>query len=104
MPADFAERPLTPALSPDGGEGEVLSSIGEITSIGLVQKCGGNGTVLPFHCTTRVRTSVIFISGGFLRAIGRSSQVPMIGLDSGPLSPARNEWGESWREGQPTKN
>src|SRR5882672_4611696 len=37
-------------------------NIGAMTSIGLVQKCGGNGTVLPFHCTTRVRISVIFIS------------------------------------------
>src|SRR5450432_2832553 len=38
-----------------------LDSIGETTSIGLVQKCGGSGTVLPFHCTTRVRISLIFI-------------------------------------------
>ena len=36
-------------------------SIGETTSIGLVQKCGGSGTVLPRHWTTRVRISVIFI-------------------------------------------
>jgi hypothetical protein len=57
---DFPECPLTPALSPDRGEGE--ESIGEMTSIGLVQKCGGSGTVLPFHCATRVRISVIFIS------------------------------------------
>src|SRR6266487_1361261 len=38
-------------------------SIGEMTSIGLGQKCGGSGTVLPFHCATRVRISVIFILG-----------------------------------------
>src|SRR5262245_60007585 len=29
-------------------------------SIGLVQKCGCGGAVLPRHSTTRVRTSVIF--------------------------------------------
>jgi hypothetical protein len=38
-----------------------LFTIGESTSIGLVQKCGGSGTVLPRHSTTRARTSVIFI-------------------------------------------
>ena len=38
-----------------------LRQLGEMTSIGLVQKCGGSGTVLPFHCMTRVRISVIFI-------------------------------------------
>ena len=30
-------------------------------SIGLVQKCGGSGTVLPRHSTTRVRILVIFM-------------------------------------------
>ena len=30
-------------------------------SIGFVQKCGGSGTVLPRHSTTRVRISVIFM-------------------------------------------
>src|SRR3954471_16041276 len=31
-------------------------------SMGFVQKWGWGGTVFPFHSTTRVRTSVIFIS------------------------------------------
>ena len=30
-------------------------------SIGLVQKCGGNGVVSPDHCATLVRTSRIFM-------------------------------------------
>jgi hypothetical protein len=37
-------------------------SDGAIRSIGFVQKCGGSGVVLPFHWTTRVRISVIFMS------------------------------------------
>jgi hypothetical protein len=36
-------------------------SIGEMASIGLVQKWGGSGTVGPFHWTTRVRILVIFM-------------------------------------------
>src|SRR5271170_7736938 len=33
----------------------------ESRSIGLVQKCGGNGVVSPDHCATLVRTSLIFM-------------------------------------------
>src|ERR1700675_1926057 len=33
----------------------------ESKSIGLVQKCGDNGVVLPDHCATLVRTSRIFM-------------------------------------------
>jgi len=42
-------------------------SIGEIRSIGFVQKWGGSFAVFPDHCTTRVRISVIFKALTFQR-------------------------------------
>ena len=47
-----------------------LLSIGATASIGLVQKCGGSGTVLPLHSMTRVRISVIFMEWSWNRRKG----------------------------------
>src|ERR1700691_2517091 len=63
----------------------------ESRSIGLVQKCGGNGVVSPDHCATLVRTSRIFMMKVFfpvleivkiLQLVGhvtRKSERPMRG-------------------------
>jgi hypothetical protein len=49
-----------------------------------VQKCGGNGTVLPRHSTTRARTSVIFMQNekrDFSQESARMSNMQMLGSD-----------------------
>ena len=49
-----------PAVKPEAGHRVALAAASR--SIGFVQKCGCGGTVGPRHSTTRVRTSVIFMS------------------------------------------
>src|SRR5436190_14524929 len=59
-------RPLSVKTSTTSQPWKVKVSIEawgkESRSMGLVQKCDGNGTVLPRHSTTRVRISLILIA------------------------------------------
>src|ERR1700730_15587530 len=60
----------------------------ESKSIGLVQKCGDNGVVLPDHCATLVRTSRIFM----MKQVSPVREIGWFLVDGEPL-----KWKEGWQ-------